>query len=99
MVVVEADQIARNKGGGLERAVVGKRGGGDDEVEEGSDRGEPDEGTGGDTVDEEIVGTGIAEEEERSLKYKGQTFHMPGDSRWRVRSMTNPRIRPGSCND
>ena len=67
----------------MERAVGGKGGGGDgDEVEEETERGESDESASDDSVHEEVVRNGVAEEK-CNLNHKGQTLHneieMPGD--------------------
>ena len=74
MVVFEADQEAKDEGGGgrLERGCR-KGDGGDEEVEEETGRGEPDEDTGDDFFDEkEVVVKGVAEEDECSLNIRGR---------------------------
>ena len=74
VLVVESNQVAKDEGGwGLERAVVGKGGSGnDEEIEKETERGETDDDTGNDPVDgEEVVGKSITEEEESGLKHEG----------------------------
>ena len=84
--VVKTNHEAKDEGEwGLEWAVVGESGGGNDEqVEEETKCSETDDDTGDSLVDEEeVVGEGITEEEEGSLEHQGQTFHdeikVPGD--------------------
>ena len=86
VLVVKPNHESDDEGGrGLEWAVVGEGGGGNDEqVEEETEGCETDHHTGdGSIEEEEVVGECIAEEEESNLKYEGQRFHheveVPGD--------------------
>ena len=78
MFVVKTNQEAKDEGNWrLERAVIRKGGGGDnEEVEEEAERSETDEDAGYNLVDEvEVVGKSIAEEEKGNLEHQGQRFH------------------------
>ena len=71
--VVKPNQEAKDEGEwGLEWAVVGKGGGGNnEEVQKGTERGETDDDAGNDFVDgEEVVGKSITEEE-GGLEHEG----------------------------
>ena len=72
-MVVEANEKTKDEGeGSLEWAIVGKGGGGTDEkVKEKTGCQETDDNAGNNSVDEEeIVGQGIAEEEESRLEHE-----------------------------
>ena len=72
--VVETNHEAKDEGErGLEWTGIGESGSGNDEqVEEDAKRGETDGDAGDNHVDgEEVVGEGIAEEEETGLEHEG----------------------------
>ena len=73
MFVTEQSQKVKDEGEwGLEWAVVGKGGSGNDEVEKETERGETNDDAGDDFVDgEEVVGKSINEEEESGSKHEG----------------------------
>ena len=78
MFVIETNYESKNAGErSLEWTVVGESGSGnDEEVEQETKRGETDGDPGGSLVyGEEVVGEGIAEEEESALEHQGQAFH------------------------
>ena len=78
MFTFEANHVADDEGyWGLEWAVVGEGGGGDDEqVEEDTERGKTNDDPCNDTVDsKEVVGEGITKKEESGLEHERQTFH------------------------
>ena len=78
MIIVEANHEADDEGDwGLEWTVVGESGsGGDEQVEEDTERCKTDYDPGDDTFDsEEVVGEGITEKEESGLEHERQTFH------------------------